>query len=189
MELAMPETPRIAQPGDIFILLVPTGPELKQLRHKHAQLQTQYGGRLVDPIHITVERFSPENGQFTQDCIAPIKKTLHRVRPFQLTVDALIQFFAPYWQSQVLRWRVAESPTWSDFRDLLENTLSEIGCPSHFVRRRHATCTILRLDHKVNLSSEARDFPRPLFTARHLWISMLKEDGLFEILEKLELRD
>lgn len=189
MELTMPEVPRIAQPGDIFILLVPSGPELAGLRGKHAELQSQYGGQLVEPIHITVERFSPDEGQCAQDCITPIKENLRQVQPFQLRTDALIQFFAPYWQSQVLRWRVQESPFWNDFRDLLENTLNETGCPSHFIRRRHATCTILKLDEEIDLPIEWQDFTLPLFTARQVWISELKNDGLFEILEEFTLGD
>ena len=71
----------------------------------YLELQSQYGGKLIDPIHITVERFSPGDGYCTQDCIPPIKKDLRGVQPFPIYTDALIQFFAPYWQSQVLRWR------------------------------------------------------------------------------------
>jgi hypothetical protein len=188
-QVTMPEAPRIAQPGDIFILLIPAGPELDQLRRAQAALQSQYGGKLIDPIHITVERFSPGDGYCTQDCIPPIKKDLRGVQPFPIYTDALIQFFAPYWQSQVLRWRVADAPIWNDFRDLLESTLSEIGCPSHFVRRRHATCTILKLDGEIDLPSGAQEFSMPLFTARQVLFSMLKEDGLFEIIDHIELGD
>ena len=189
MIFIMPEAPRIAQPGDIFILLVPSESELEQLRHKQIDLQSQYGGQLIDPIHITVERFSPGNELCTEDCITPIKRSLYQVQPFQLRTDALIQFFAPYWHSQVLRWRVQESAIWNDFRDLLERTLRDIGCPSHFVRRRHATCTILKLDGEIDLPPEAQDFSLPLFTVRQIWISVLKEDGQFEILEKITLGD
>ena len=108
----MPETPRIAQPGDIFILSVPTGQDLTRLRQKNQRLQNQYGGQLVKPIHITVERFSPEDRLMAQDCIATIQESLKGMRAFQLFTDALIQFFAPYWQSQVLRWQLS-SPFYS----------------------------------------------------------------------------
>lgn len=185
----MPEAPRIAQPGDIFILLVPTTDDLAQLRQKHADLQAQFGGQLVEPIHITAERFSPENGHDPQDCIAPIRRNLSGIQPFPIEADGLIQFFAPYWQSQVLRWRVAETRIWNDFRDTLEDVLCDIGCPSHFIRRRYATCTILKLEGEIDPSALPQVDAMPLFWVRELWISLLKADGQFEIVEKLILKD
>jgi hypothetical protein len=101
--------------------------------------------------------------------------------------DALIQFYAPYWRCQVLRWRVQETPGWSHFRNHLESILTQIGCPSHFTRQRYATCTILKLKHKVDLTSHSAQLPLKLFTAQEVWISTLKTDGEFEIVEKLKL--
>lgn len=185
----MPAVPRLAQPGDIFVLLVPNGTELDRLRHAQKNLQAKYGGQLVEPIHITAERFTPEDGQDTEACIATLRQNLVRLRPFPIKADALIQFFAPYWQSQVLRWRVQETPEWSYFRDQLEATLSQNRCPSHFIRRRHATCTILKLNGEVDLSLEASKTLTPLFTAREFWISILRDEGQFEILETLNLNE
>jgi len=183
----MPEAPRIARPGDVFILIVPTDDDLERLRNQHLELQNKYGGQVVEPIHITVERFSPEEGTFTEDCIPTIKECVAKLQPFPISADALIQFYAPYWQSFVLRWRVKETPIWNNFRDLLEDTLNEVHCPSHFTRRRHASCTILKLDKEINLPGHPLMVTQPLFMIQELWISLLREDHQFEILEKLEL--
>jgi hypothetical protein len=185
----MPESPRIAQPGDVFFLLVPTGAELARLQQQQHDLQARFGGQLVQPIHVTVERFSPENGQFAGQCLTRLREILSTVRPFPLFTDMLIQFFAPYWQRTVLRWRVQQTPLWHNFRDLLETTLAEVRCPSHFIRERHATCTILSLSEPVELSTmeQATELPNPLFTVRELWVSELQAKGHFQILEKLEI--
>lgn len=183
----MSTTPRVAQPGDIFILLVPDGADLGRLGQEQDRLQNQYGGQIIAPIHITTQRFSPKNGQITSNCVNALREKLRSFTPLPIMADDLIQFFAPYWQCQVLRWRVQETPAWSSFRSQLESTLTEIGCPSHFSRRRHATCTILKLDHKVVLTSYSEKLPLKLFTAQEVWISTLKNGGEFEIVEKLDL--
>jgi 2'-5' RNA ligase len=183
----MPNTPHTAKPGDIFLLLVPTGKDLEYLRQKSKKLHQRYGGQLVDPIHITVERFSPGEGQFPKECVQKIQKNLQGIQPFQLRTDSLIQFFAPYWQSPVLRWRVENSAQWKNFRNHLENTLREAGCPSHFTRRRHASCTILKLEKKIPLPENASKVAQPLFTIREIRISQLQLNQAFEILEKIEI--
>ena len=183
----MPKTSQIAKPGDIFLLLVPTGKDLINLRQKNKELLQLYGGQLVEPIHITVERFSPAEGQFPSECIHKIQHKLQGIQPFQLYADALIQFFAPYWQSPVLRWRVKKSTEWENFRNLLVSTLRAAGCPSHFIRRRHASCTILKLEKKIALPDHASKVSQPLFTLREIWISQLTINQEFKILEKMEI--
>ena len=121
----MSTSQRVAQPGDIFVLLVPNGVDQEHLNQKHNSLQAHFGGQAVLPIHITTQRFSPGNGQITTNCIETLRESLSGFQPFPIIADALIQFFAPYWQCQVLRWRVQETPAWANFRDQLENTLHD----------------------------------------------------------------
>jgi hypothetical protein len=183
----MPSTPRIAQPGDFFLLLVPFGEDLERLRQEQWKWQSRYGGQIVEPIHITVERFSPKDKEFPFACVSRLRQKLESIKPFTISADAIIQFMAPYWQSYVLRWRVERSAAWQQFRDRIKYTLEEIDCPSHFDRRRHATCTILKLEGKVDLPSPTPETDMPLFLVQELRLSTLKYDREFEILEKIKL--
>jgi len=65
---------RKAQPGDFFILLVPSAQELHHLRRWQSELQAQYGGQKVDFLHITCQRFTPHNGQSEESCIKSLFK-------------------------------------------------------------------------------------------------------------------
>jgi hypothetical protein len=181
--------PRTAQPGDIFLLLLPTSEDLDLLTQEQHRLNTQFGGQLVKPIHITLQRFSPHNSQHPEDCVNTLRKRILAIQSFEVEADALIQFFAPYWQNYVLRWRVKETAAWSSFRDRVKTTLDEINCPSHFHRQRHATCTILKLPGKVDLRSPSPEISMPLFNVREVVISTLKESGNFEVIEKLKLKE
>jgi len=180
-------TYRVAQPGDIFLLLVPSAAELDRLRQWQAVLQQRYGGRLVEFPHITCQRFTPPEGQFSEQCIASLQDDLKSQSQFMIYTDGLIQFYAPYWGTQVLRWRVQENDDYAKFRDKLDATLSKTRCPSHFDRLRHATCTALDLEQAVNLEPNPGDgpFPAPLFKARELLVSKLVDENRFEFLDTI----
>jgi len=185
----MKPSPRAAQPGDIFLLLIPPSKDKERLSCEQLDFQAQFGGQPVEPIHVTVERFSPDNQQLPQECVANLRENLSEMKSFPIMGDAIIQFFAPYWQSYVLRWRVQKTPEWIKFRDQIKSMLEHIDCPSHFDRRRHATCTILKLGNKVILPTPPPIISMPLFKVQDLRISTLREDGNFEVLEKLKLRE
>ena len=187
----IPIPKRIAQPGDLFVLLIPNGHDLERLQDWQLQLQEQYGGQIVSPIHITVARFSAEPGTSTPQCVTNFRASLPVMRSFSLSTDAIIHFFAPYWQTSVLRWRVLVSPEWDQFRDHLDDTLCQIECQSHFERRRHATCTALSLEQPVDLEQNPPGYklPAPLFVVQEIVISHLKTAGEFEILDRFALKD
>lgn len=180
---------RIAQPGDLFILLVPDQDDQQRLQSWQDDLQARYGGQQIQPIHVTAARFTPQNGLGWRDCAQPLRAILRQQSSLELQTDALVQFFAPYWQSLVLRWRVAATPPWRRFRSNLELGLANIGCPSHFERRRHATCTALTLEQEVDLNAQPpeRDLPTRLFTAQIIWMSLLEPDGQFSLIDEVQL--
>jgi hypothetical protein len=184
-----PPQQRTAQPGDIFILLVPTAQELHLLRQRQSDLAARYGGQVVANPHITCQRFSPNLAEPKSDCVAKLKTKLETIPRFPLYSDRLIQFYAPYWQNMVLRWRVQVTRPFAAFRNKLDRTLARLDCPSHFNRVRHASCTAINLEKAIDLQANPAhgEFPTPLFTARECWVSALQEDGQFTILETIKL--
>ena len=180
---------RLAQTGDIFILLVPVAQDLQLLRQKQAELQAQCSGQIVDHVHITCQRFTLNHEQIAATCIATLAKQIGAFAPFPVFSDGLVQFRAPYWQTHVLRWRIQETEAWKSFRQFLDQSLAKHDCPSHFSRQRHSTCTTLSLDAKVNPENYANkiSFPFRLFTAREVVISQLTDDNCFAVLETIEL--
>jgi len=180
---------RIARPGDIFILLVPMAQELHLLREQQQVLQSRFGGEIIDFVHITCDRFSPEQQNEENACIELMKKKLKTLPSFMIYTDQLVQFFAPYWDEEVLRWQVQETEQYSQLRDILATSLLQTGCGSHFERNKPTTCTALRLEGKINFFplGSSVSFPAPLFKANKLWVSKLVQENKFEILEKIRL--
>jgi len=112
-------TDRIARPGDIFLLLVPTTHELKELRERQLILQSQYGGEIVDFVHITCERFSPNEKKEERICIDYLKHNVTALAPFTLYAAKIVQYYAPYWGEEVLRWQVQETDDYKHLRNVL----------------------------------------------------------------------
>jgi hypothetical protein len=182
---------RVAQPGDLFLLLVPSARELHQLTLWQSELQAKYGGQVESFVHITCQRFTPNKGEIEDTCIGQLVDVLATTKSFMIYTDKLIQFLAPYWGQEVLRWRVQETQEYAAFRDVLTVSLKNIGCPSHFNRKRHTTCTALKQVKKEDFKMDPPEvqYPSPLFTARNLWFSKLLDGTEFEILEKIKLAD
>ena len=182
---------RIARPGDIFLLLVPSGEELVILRDKQQKLKSLYGGEIVDFVHITCERFSPEDGMEESFCIDYLRRNVTALSSFNLYAENLVQFYAPYWEKEVLRWQVKEAENYVRLRHILAASLKETGCGSHFDLARPTTCTALRLGEKIGLKPETTfDIPSTLlFKANHLWVSKLIREEEFKILAKIRMDD
>ena len=183
-------TSRVAQVGDIFILLVPSGSDLQKLRKWQFEFQSKFGGQIVDFIHITCQRFSPKDDYYEDLCITNLARAFEQTESLAITTDKIIQFYARYWCNFVIRWRVEETPQYQKFRNMMESILLKINCPSHFSRLRHASCTALNLETKLDISNlnQQYQFPQFLFTASELQVSKLLSDNQFEILATINLK-
>ena len=146
---------------------------------------------MVDFIHITCERFLPKQGKEEKGCIDHLISELTKITPFRLFANQLVQFFAPYWDVEVLRWQVKETDEYSNLRKVLAAALHRFGCSPHFDLHIPTTCTALRLREEIDLRNQGTDesIPNPLFEANHLWISKLVRKNQFDILEKLSLKN
>ena len=190
-ELSQTLPHRIARPGDIFLLLVPSQEELILLREKQQGLRSVYGGKVVNFVHITCERFSPDNGMEESFCIEYLRRNVTALSSFNLITEKLVQFYAPYWGKEVLRWQVKETDNYVQLRHILAASLQETGCSSHFDLDRPTTCTALRLGERINPKHEA-SFEIPptlLFKANHVWVSKLIREDEFKILAKIRMED
>ena len=179
---------RKAKPGDVFLLLVPMAHDLQHMEAEQRRYTDLYGGHIVDFMHITVQRFSPEN-RGADDRTQTIWDVLKEDKGFMIYTDGIIQFSAPYWEKQVLRWRIAETEAFIAFRSRIKDTLAELDCPTLFHRIRRATCTMLTLDEPAILVQEHLIFdpPQRLFEVKQIIISQLHEDMGFKTLDTISL--
>jgi hypothetical protein len=173
----------IAQPGDICLLLVPDSQELERLREHLLNLQAAYGGEIVENLHVTCQRFRPDNAAHLAHITAGLVSELSSVKPFSLTPGSVITFRSEFWQSSVARWAVQTSPAWKSFLYGIDRILLEMSCAPHYPADKIPTCTALE---DISMDETAHEkpklvLPEALFEARKVLFSRIDGPGKFTI--------
>jgi len=186
---------RTARPGDLFILLVPTGEELSELRRRQHELLQRFGGQAAVNLHVTCERFHLQTDRSRplpeaelEASLLKLRMRLQSLRSFSIFSNGLVSYYAPFWKTHVLRWRVVETGACLAFRKFTHHSLEESGGHSHYVQHNLPTCNALVEVGVVRLSpEESHQPPFLLFTARQVRISRLQAGGVFQTLHLFEL--
>ena len=178
-----------AQQGDICILLEPTEHELLKLRQRQACLRARFGGQIYSRLHVTCQRFAIAADERRRAVLRAFEVALASVPPFQIEAASLALFYAPFWESHVLKWVVRPSPRWLDFRSTCEETLVGVGCPPHYPPDQDTTCTALVRVPMVPVEELAEHLGAPcaLFGARRVVLSQIEGAGEFTIVGAFEL--
>lgn len=173
-----------AQPGDICIILEPTEHEVLKLRQRQACLQARFGGQIYPKLHVTCQRFAIADGERQREVLDAFEEVLSSTQPFQIDTASLALFYAPFWQSHVLKWVVQPSRSWLAFRSACEDVLDRLGCAPHYPTGQQATCTALVQVPCVSVEELAEHLGDPfaLFGARSVVLSQIEGAGQFSIL-------
>ncbi|MCP4541418.1 MAG: hypothetical protein GY832_30175 [Chloroflexi bacterium] len=194
MAAAESRKPRTARPGDICVLLEPVGDEITKLRQLQMSLQSLYGGRLHERVHLTCQRFELQDEQGLSDIVQHLEINLATIRPFPLTANSLAQIKSQFWRTRLLRWRIRVTDDVRRFAQLVEEGLIAAGTSPHF---SHASgwvptlITALEAILKVDFEHRPTDttFPQYLFTGRQVVLSRIAGRRQFEILKIIQLTE
>ena len=175
---------RMAQAGDICVLLYPETEERMLLRSEQELLVKAFGGWVVPEPHITLQRFRIDRSQRAatatqeEDGFRPLnlnhiieitQEALSRLAPFPICATGLTQFLAPFWGTYVLRWEVERDAAWTQLIRTLDSSLRSNGCELHYNHEIVPTCSAVDLTRLVRMDEAPLfAFPRPLFTARRV---------------------
>jgi len=167
---------------------MPEKAELIGLRRVQETLAQTFDGGVVPEVHITCQRFKPEGIQNIQTMLPEIAARIGKLEAFPIYTDGLTQLLAEFWQTHVLRWKVQETPAWTQFIDGLDGALRESGLDLHYPHDKPFTCSALDLINPVKLEyAPQMIFPRFLFTARKVVFSRILGLNDFETLGVGEL--
>ena len=182
---------RIGQPGDLTLLLEPSDPaEIDTLRQYQIALQSLYGGKLMEPVHLTCQRFTLTDEQQYPRLVEILTAFASHSETFTLQAQGLLPFYSEYRQAYLLKWEIVLDPRLKSCSARLERVLKTPWITSLYTPGWVSTLvTALEDIHtepspgKVDLPS----YPYPLFTPGILTISKLHEPSNFEILDKIPL--
>ena len=188
----MPTEPRTARSGDVCVLLEPAEDGAAAVRKLQMSLQSVFGGRPHERVHLTCQRFEVGQERLNHDLVQHLRSNLAAIQPFAVTAGSLVQVESRFWQSRLLRWRILVTTDVRRFGRLVEDGLVATGVAPHFPHSSgwvptHVTAleAIPSVDLDRHLSRQ--HFPQHLFTGRQVVLSKIIGPRQFDILETIQL--
>jgi len=176
-------------PGDICILAEPSPGEIAEIRQRQRALQTLFGGRLHERVHLTCQRFALPDESILPQIIECLDARLATLPPFPLTSVSLVAVDAPFWQTRLLRWQIEVTEDLRNLSAQIRKGLAAINVTPHFRTASSRLVTALEDVSAFNPVCESKDvtFPQYLFTVHQIVLSKILAPREFEILATIQI--
>ncbi|MGD2179011.1 MAG: hypothetical protein PVG71_14450 [Anaerolineae bacterium] len=178
---------RTAEPGDVCVLVEPTGDDVSEVRRQQRELQGVLGGRIHEPVHLTVQRFRLGDGRPWQELMRHLLTELGALRSFSVVAVSLAQMEHPFWGSRLLRWRIGATAGLRAFCKAVEGLLFERGIVPHFPLEggwepQYVTALEEIEAGELDGRRDVLRFPCRLFEARRVVLSRVEGQRRFRTL-------
>jgi hypothetical protein len=180
-----PVTVRAAKAGDICILLVPSRPPSPNVKQLLEGLKGEFGGRIVEPLHVTVDRVAAAD---TKEVVPAIRECLPRLRRATVRGNGLFVLRSEYRGADVLKLDVGRDGPLDHDIDELRAALRNAGLTPMYGDERSLTVTALdRIERSAATDAAAAGLPRDLFVADTVLVSRIRGVGSYEILDSASI--
>ena len=179
---------RPAQIGDLCLLIQSSQPISDELYPRQRALQARYGGTLIQPLHLTCQRFAGQDERQWQFLLTHLRQHMGAVMPFPVTAVGLQTLAVPVLQTTILKWVIALTPALLQFQALIDDALAGSGIAGHYAPGFVSSLVAaLRDITPATLTQPLHDSTLPylLFTADQLVLSRILGPNQFAILATL----
>jgi hypothetical protein len=179
------QTVRAAEAGDICILLVPSRPPSTNVKDLLERLKRDFGGRIVEPLHVTVDRVTAAD---PEDIVGAIRESVPRLRKAAVRGEGLFVLRSAYRGANVVKVDVGRDSALDHDVDELRAALRKAGLSPMYGDERSMTVTALdRIERPGAPDTAAAGLPLDLFVADTVLISRIRAVGSYEILDSASL--
>ena len=148
-------------------------------------MRVEFGGRIVGPLHVTLERTDGEDGR---GLVAAVREYAPRGRPVAVRGEKLLITPSPYRGGDVLKLQVAHNESLRRETDALRSAIRAAGLRSLYGGDRSMTVTVLeRVDRHGSLDQSRWGLPLELFTANELIVSRIVDASTYDILDRVAI--
>lgn len=180
---------RPARPGDYCVLLASAGgPAQVRLRHYQEVLQSVYGGRPSEPVHLTCNRFERGPSSRISTFVNVLASNLTHFQTFPIVPQSYLPQFSPFRNINILKWKVYSSDQLLKIHAIIEASIAEAGHVSMYPPGWLSTLVTALEDIKVftpETNSVDLTLPHPLFIAGEIIISRVNNYDNFQTIERL----
>jgi hypothetical protein len=147
------------------------------------RLRSEFGGRIVRPLHLTLER---TDGEDASGLTAAVRDYAARARPVTVRGEKLFMVTSPYRGGNVLKLHVARSEQLGREIDGIRSAVRTAGLRSLYGETRATSVTVLeRVEHEGSLESAQWANAVDLFTADELIVSRIVGASTYDILDRV----
>jgi hypothetical protein len=163
------------------VLFAPSRPIAPAIRDRLEHLRSEFSGRIVDPLHLTLER---TDGKDADVIAAAVRGFAVRVGPIAVRGETLFITRSPYRGSDVLKLHVTESEPLRRQIDALRSTFRKAGLRSLYGDERATSVTVLE---QIERDGPLDGWPLPmeLFVADELIVSRILGPSRYDILNRI----
>jgi len=148
-------------------------------------MRAEFGGRILEPLHVTLERTDGEDGP---GLVAAVREYAPRGRPIAVRGEKLFITPSPYRGGDVLKLQVAHNESLRRETDALRSAIRAAGLRSLYGDDRSMTVTVLeRVDRHGSLDQSRWGLPLELFTADELIVSRIVDASTYDILDRVAI--
>ncbi len=172
---------RAAQAGDVCILLVPSRPASAEVKAFLERLQREFGGRVVNPLHVTIDRVASVE---TDAVVRAVRDSVPRLRRAAIRGDGLFVLRSEFRGADVLKLDVARDSALDHDIDELRAALRHAGLTPVYGDERSMTVTALeRIERDARPDAPAAGLQADLFVGDRILVSRILGVGRYEILD------
>jgi len=177
-------TVRAAQAGDVCLLLVPSRPATPEVNAFLEGLRREFGGRIVEPLHVTIDRIGAVD---TDDIVPAIRECLPRLRRAAIRANDMFVLRSEYRGADVLKLDVARDEALDHDIDVLRAALRLARLQPMYGDEHSMTVTALeRIERHASLDAAA-GLPTDLFVGDTILVSRILGVGRYEILDSASM--
>lgn len=119
---------RPGQSGDYCLLLEPSDPfEIALLRQRQEMLQLRLGGHIVDPVHLTCQRFELQDECYLDNLLDHLFEIRSFLQFCPLTAIATVPLYSQFRNLHLFKWAVQRTPMLERLCTHLESVLDIEG--------------------------------------------------------------
>ena len=188
----MGSTWRGTRPGDLFVLLVPSEGEATPAGQMQRELQAFFGGRPVNPVHVTCERFELSDQRRLEEIIRRLRQQAKIQPSFPVTAFSVQMIKPDYRGGHILKWLVDLSDPLNRWINFVGDTLDAVGARRFFspLGDIWTVTALVGIEEMDTMPFLARStFPQHLFTARQILLSRILGPDKHETLGRFDLSD
>jgi ribosomal protein S18 acetylase RimI-like enzyme len=178
---------REGQKGDFCLLLLPASDKIATLTAWQEALQAHFGGRLVQPVHLTCDRFELAENNNLPSLLADLRRLFAPIRPLHLTAVSL-RTIPTSFRGHILKWELAGDGRLPTLINQLTQLLTNYNARLFYAPlKQPGLVTALADIERTDTAEWPSRWPRHLFTAAHVLLSRIDQPGQFTILDEFDL--